>query len=154
MPENRHAGRNQEELRQDIGIKELLGVILLVIGAFVACWVFLNVYAIFTDPQELTSFQKLVSGKLESVASAGGKEVKLLMPPEILAYIIPILLLAIGVSVAGVLINGGVNLLCGGYQRFLTRVARLENKMMRKVENVQDLVKETSDEMRKKRHNS
>ncbi len=141
MYQNQSDRENRDLLGRDIAIREALGIILVVIGTGVALWVFANVYEMFTGPQKLTAFQKLVSQNLERSRSTRDSHVKPLIPPEYLAYLTPILLLGIGVSIAGVLIAGGVGLAHGAYQKFSLRVARSEDKTLRAVQDVKDWIR-------------
>ncbi len=137
-----HSSReNQDLFGRVIGIREALGIILVVVGVGLALWVFANVYEIFTSPQKLTAFQKLMSQTVEGSLSTKDSHVKLVIPPEFLAYLIPILLLGIGASIAGILITGGVGLAHGAYQKFSLRVARSEDKTLRAVQDVKDWIK-------------
>ena len=124
-----------------IGIREALGIVLVVVGAGMAVWIFANAYEVYTSPQKLTPFQKLVSQTVEGSLSTKDSHVKLVIPPEFLAYLIPILLLGIGASIAGVLITGGVGLAHGAYQKFSLRVARSEDKTLRAVQDVKDWIR-------------
>lgn len=148
MHENHSDQEKHEPFGRVIGIRETLGIILVVIGTGVALWVFANVYEIFTSPQKLTAYQKLVSQNPEGSLATKDSSVKLVIPPKFLAYLIPILLLGIGVSIAGILITGGVGLAHGAYQKFSLRVARSEDKTLRAVQHLKDWIK-NRDEGRK-----
>lgn len=140
MHQNHSDLEKQEPFGRGIGIRETLGIILVIIGVGVALWVFSNVYDIFTGPEKLTAYQKLVSRSLEGSLSTKDSHVKLVIPPEFLAYLIPILLLGIGVSIAGILITGGVGLAHGAYRQFSLRLARSEDKTLRAVQNLKDWI--------------
>lgn len=132
----------QKDSEQNAGLK-YFGFILILTGALIAFWVFLNVYKIFTHPEEMVRFQQLVSSQLEALVSSEKEEVKVIIPGEVLAYIVPLFLLMIAVGVASVFIKGGVSLLYGSFQRFLLRIARLEHKMGREIDSVKDSIKES-----------
>lgn len=82
-------------------------------GALVILWVVWNVYQIFTNPALLTPFQSLVSATLETKLSYNNGEIALLIPPAILAYAIPLLLLSTAMGADSILLNGGIQLLTG-----------------------------------------
>ena len=108
---NRINPEDQNVFGRDIGVREGLGIVLVLIGVAVALWVFSNVYEIFSNPQKLTTFQKLVSQGAEGSFSTKDSSVKLVIPPGFLNYLIPILLLGLGTSIGATLITGGVGLI-------------------------------------------
>jgi hypothetical protein len=141
---SQHQRETPRDSQQNIGLKDYLGCIFILTGALIAFWVFLNVYKIFTNPQEMVRFQQLVSSQLETLVSSEKGEVKVVIPREVLAYIVPLFLLMIGVGVAGVFIKGGVSLLYGSFQRFLMRIARLEQKIEKEFQSIKDSFKKES----------
>ena len=132
----------QYELEKDsqgtVGVKNLLGFFLVLCGVMIAFWVFWNVYELFTRPEELTRFQQLVSGCLETIVSFSEQEARLVIPPEFLAYVVPLILLIIAASVAGILITGGINLTNSSFQRFSRRIGKLEYKLKRRIDAVRN----------------
>jgi hypothetical protein len=92
-------------------LKNLVGYSLVIIGVVTILWVVVNVVSMFEDPEKLTPFQRLVSSKLESSISFENERVLLLIPPEFLAYFIPISLLSIAVAAAKIVVTGGIKLL-------------------------------------------
>lgn len=115
MSEEQH--RLAEDSQGRLPIRETLGCVLTVCGVAIVFWVFWHVYKLFTRPEELTRFQQLVSDCLETVVSSTEGEVKLVVPPEVLAYVIPLVLLIIATSVGGILITAGIKLICSQYQK-------------------------------------
>lgn len=81
--------------------KDAIGFLLLFLGAGIALWAFLTAYGIFNEPGKLAPFQDLVSRRLESTFATDTEQVKLVIPPELLAYIVPLALLSIIVGIAG-----------------------------------------------------
>ncbi|MEW6350060.1 MAG: hypothetical protein AB1646_13420 [Thermodesulfobacteriota bacterium] len=140
MDENRFPDRDRA-LDPPVGVREALGIALVIIGAAMAIWVFAQVYGMFRDPHKLTPFKKLVSDHLEGSFSGADVNAKLVIPREFLAYVIPILLLVVASGVASILVTGGANLAYGGYQRFLTRVSALEFKLNRAIDGVKDVIR-------------
>lgn len=108
MSQNPTAKDIEDLFINGIGIRQVLGFVFAFIGVVMAIWLFSEVYELLTSPQKLTAFQKLVSQTMEGSLSTGDSRVKLVIPPEILAYLIPILLLGIGARIAGMLITGGL----------------------------------------------
>jgi len=107
-----------------------LGILLVILGLIVACYVAFNTYTIFTEPHRLTVFQRLITDRIEATTEPTEKtgETRLVIPPELLSYAIPIALLAIGVSISGVLIGGGAKLLNGNFQQVSRRLSALKQK--------------------------
>ncbi|MBN2210363.1 MAG: hypothetical protein JW709_03115 [Sedimentisphaerales bacterium] len=107
------AGHNEGSHAQNsIGIRKILGLVLIIGGVVIALWVFLNVYSLFTEPDRLTPFQELVSGQLEAkINYANQEETKVEIPAEFLSYLVPLILLAIAVKIAGSFLSSGVRLL-------------------------------------------
>jgi hypothetical protein len=130
--------RNSE---QGPSAKEYIGWALIALGVLIALWVLLNAYRLFTDPQQLTRFQELVSGELETIGSSEAKEVKVVIPREILSYFVALMLLSIALGIASVFITAGVRLVEAGYQRFLRRVSTLEYKLSSKIDAIKDSLK-------------
>jgi hypothetical protein len=91
--------------------------VLAVCGVAIVFWVFWNVYKLFTRPEELTRFQQLVSDCLETIVSSTEGQVKLVVPPQVLAYVIPLILLMIATSVGGILITAGIKLIYGQFRK-------------------------------------
>ena len=144
MIEPEYGRPTNESFGQGFGIAGVIGIVLVILGILVAGWVFLNVYDMFTEPEKLTKFQKLITTNIEGSLSANDSNVKIVIPAELLAYIIPLILLGIASGIAGIFITGGANLAYGGYQRFLMRVSRLEHNVVRSVDSVKDVIKQGS----------
>jgi positive regulator of sigma E activity len=95
-----------------IGIKELIAMTLIILGITIGIWVFLNASKMFTNPENISSFQHLVKNNIDTTITIKEKEtVKVIVAPELISYLIPILLLMLCVSVAGIFVAGGVKLL-------------------------------------------
>jgi len=88
-------------------LKNGIGYLLILSGLGAAFGVLLEIYALFTDPQELAFFRQLFPDRL-AISWEGGL---VSVPPEILAYALPIVLLSIAVGIANTLIGAGSNLL-------------------------------------------
>ena len=128
------------DVQQTMKTKDALGVILVFAGMFVAFWVFWRILKIFADPREMMSFQQIVSGSLEGEAPTENGKAKLVIPREILAYVVPLALLLIAAGVAKLLITGGVHLLYGDIQKVMVRVAGLQYALDRKVNDLREKV--------------
>jgi len=88
-------------------LKNGLGYLLILSGLGTALGVLLEIYALFVDPTELAFFRQLFPERL-AISWEGGL---IAVPSEVLAYILPIVLLSIAVGIANTLINAGMNLL-------------------------------------------
>jgi len=121
--------RYDEEREQHIGPapSKVLAFVLIAAGVVIALWSFFQVYTIFTDPEELTVFQQLVSDEVTFKMTIDGDEVRVEPAPEVLAYIIPLLLLAVAVSVARLFITGGVNLYHGNLRKLTLKISNMES---------------------------
>jgi len=121
--------RYEEEREQHIGPAphRLLAFVLIGIGVVIALWAFVQVYNIFTNPEELTVFQQLVSDEVTFKMTIDDEEVRVEPAPEVLAYIIPLLLLAVAVSVARLFITGGVNLYHSNLRKLMLKVNNMES---------------------------
>ena len=122
----------------DWTVRTTLSVVLIAAGVIVAFWAFMQVYKIFTHPEELTVFQELVSDEITMRLSADNNEFRVLIPPEFIAYVIPIMLLAIAVSIAGLFIRGGVNLLAGDARKLTLKFAGLESAVQKHMAGLKD----------------
>lgn len=96
-----------ETMYRPVNLKNGLGYLLILSGLGAAFGVLMEIYALFTDPRELAFFRQLFPDRL-AISWEGGL---IAVPPEILAYILPIILLSIAVGIANTLISSGMNLL-------------------------------------------
>lgn len=121
--------RYDEEREQHIGPAphRMLAFALIAIGVVIALWSFVQVYNIFTNPEELTVFQQLVSDEVTFKMTIDDEEVRVEPAPEVLAYIIPLMLLAVAVSVARMFITGGVNLYHSNLRKLMLKVSNMES---------------------------
>jgi len=132
----------EHNLQKTMGVRDYLGYLLVICGVSIAFWVFLNVYSLFTEPEKLTPFQKLVSSSLETIISpADNKSVKIVIPSEILSYFVPLILLTTAVGVAGILVTGGIRLLDGDIQRLSRRIAAMGSKLRTRMDRIQDTLR-------------
>jgi hypothetical protein len=121
--------RYDEEREQGISPapQKMLAFGLIAIGVVIALWSFGQVYNIFTNPEELTVFQQLVSDEVTFKMTIDDEEVRVEPAPEVLAYIIPLLLLAVAVSIAKLFITAGVNLYHSNLRKLMLRVNSMES---------------------------
>src|SRR5512137_1154369 len=84
-----------------VNLKNGLGYLLILGGAGAALGVLFEIYSLFVDPRELAYFRQLFPDRL-SIGWEGGL---LTIPPEVLAYLLPIILLSIAVGIANTLIS-------------------------------------------------
>lgn len=122
------------------GFKEVLGYLLVILGAAMAIWVFLNVYTMFNSPEKLTEFKGLVSGSAEAIVSASeSKEVKVIVPAEVLSLFLAVFLLAVAGGIAGVFIKGGTRLLDGDIQRIARRISTAASTLGDRIGRLEDV---------------
>ncbi len=88
-------------------LKNGLGYLLILIGVGAAVGVLFEIYTLFISPQELAIFQQLFPNQL-TISWDGGH---LTLPPEILAFGLPFVLLSIAGGMANTLIRAGTNLI-------------------------------------------
>ncbi len=100
-------GSQFDTLYKPLNLKNGLGYLLILSGLGAALGILLEIYSLFVDPKELAFFRQLFPDRL-SIGWEGGL---LTVPPEILAYGLPIVLLSIAVGIANTLISAGMNLL-------------------------------------------
>jgi len=141
MYDERYEQPERREEGPAIGIKDVVGFILVLIGSIIGLWVFFSAYSLFTDPQELLPFQELVSGELQAHSKLESNEADITVPPQFFSYIIPILLLMVCAGIAGMFVKGGVGLVYGSYQRFLNKLSSLELRMGKKIESIGEEIK-------------
>ena len=110
MIENQWPAENKHKFA--MGIKERIAIALIVIGTIIGGWIILNVFRMYHNPMHISKYQQLVKNNISTTITIKEKEeIKVIVTPEIISYIIPIFLLIIGVSVAGMFIKGGIKLL-------------------------------------------
>ena len=121
--------RYDEEREQGFGPapQKILAFVLIGIGVVIALWSFGQVYNIFTDPQELSVFQQLVSDEVTFKMTIDDDEVRVEPAPEVLAYIIPLMLLAVAVAVARLFITSGINLYHGNLRKLMLKITNMES---------------------------
>ena len=128
--------------QKTMGVRDYLGFVLVIFGVSIAFWVFINVYSLFTEPEKLTPFQKLVSSNLETIISLSDKEaVKLVIPAEVFSYFVPLILLTTAAGIGGMFISGGIKLLDSDVQRISRRIATMGSKLRTKMDSVQEVLR-------------
>jgi hypothetical protein len=95
----------------------------------------------FNNPMHISKYQQLVKNNISTTITIKEKEeIKVIVTPEIISYIIPIFLLIIGVSVAGMFIKGGVKLLSPGIgylkENINTNFEKLTNSIEKKINQI------------------
>lgn len=93
-----------------VNLKSGLGYLLILCGAGAAVGVLFEIYSLFVDPRELAYFRQLFPDRL----AFGWEGGLVTIPPEVLAYLLPIILLSIAVGIANTLISTGMNLVQRG----------------------------------------
>jgi hypothetical protein len=91
---------------EEINSNNRIGYILILLGIATALGILIEICAIFNDPNHLIDFSKLFTEKLIINLSKDN----IIIPSEILAYLLPVILLSIASGIASALISGGVAL--------------------------------------------
>lgn len=94
-------------------LKIFLGVCLIVAGVLVYSWVFVNVYKIFSDPQNITPFKQIFPTTEEGAKIRIDNE-DYVLPQSVvnfMAYIVAIFLLLIAVKIGSETLSKGFYLL-------------------------------------------
>lgn len=139
--QNMKAGENVFEtialiFRNVVGFAMVLG------GIAIGVWVFSQIYNAVFDPGKLSVFKNLVPSDIEFVAEIADSNARITIPGEFLAYLIPIMLLAMAVNIGISISKNGVNLLYGNLQKLLLKVIDLEHQAGKHVDaRVSPLVK-------------
>jgi len=135
------AGEHEDDSYQTVwGPRQVVGCFLILVGTVMGFWVFMQVYGIFTAPDKLTLYQQLVSDYLETRLVIEEEEVsKLILPAEVLAYFIPILLLLVGIGVAKMFITGGVGLLRRNVRAPFPAIRSAVSQQIGQTENKEDV---------------
>ena len=136
-----YAGEHEEQgIQTTWGPRQVVGCFLILVGTVMGFWLFMQVYDIFTAPEKLTLYQQLVSDYLETRLVIEGEEVsKLILPAEVLAYFIPILLLLVGLAVAKMFISGGVGLLRRNVQVSPPAIRSIASPQISQMDSKQEL---------------
>ena len=125
-----------EEKDNNIPIKEIIGILMIVIGSFIALWIFINVLNLFNNPANFERFQDLIKTDFTFQSSTDNRETVIFIPAVLLSYLFPILLMSIAVSVAGLFIRYGVELIYGSYQKYKMKLSSVEYKLGRKLDDL------------------
>jgi|GEM_PF-1775485 len=145
MPDHRaleenNMNDNDEQVGSIKDAKNIAGFILLFLGVCIALWVFINAYSTFNNPSKLTMFQNLISNRLEATFSADDSVSKLVIPPEILAYFIPLIILSIAVGVAGIFVTGGIKLLDSDLHLLIRKFDTFKYQINNKLESFKNAI--------------
>jgi hypothetical protein len=84
-----------------------IGYLLIFCGLGAALGILLEIYALFVDPQQLVTFKQLFPEQLTISWTDG----LITVPAEVLAYLLPLLLLSMAGGIASSLINAGTGLI-------------------------------------------
>ena len=119
------------------GLKNVLGLALVIVGALMGAWVFMKIVAIFKDPTGMEVFEQLVPKDITISVGGGEKARKMVLPPVLFhmaAYGLAGLLLLAATGLCGAFIGGGVNLLQGSLARLEMRLSSRLEKLGKKIE--------------------
>lgn len=101
-----------ERTDQIAAVKTIIGVCLIIAGVLVYSWVFLSVYRIFTDPQNLVSFKQILPAG-EEAATIEIDNDDIVIPQGIMnfmAYLVAIFLMLIAAKIGGEILSKGMYL--------------------------------------------
>jgi len=127
----------QYGFHEGMGYRSVLGLLLLIAGAGIAIWVFVNVYQVYNAPSKLARFQWLAPEGLGATMKYEGKEVEFKIPEEFLVYGLPIGLLLISGGIASILLRAGVRLLNSDLRRKSKRHGIFKNRLNAKIDDLQ-----------------
>lgn len=121
-----------------------IGFILIAIGVIVALWAFSSAYRMFTNPEEIEVFQRIVpeTPELRSLDIEGERVLLPLGLFSFMAYVIGCFLLLVAGSIGGAFITGGVRLL-------QPSVARLERILRREIEGLGARIEDVAGRLKK-----
>jgi len=125
-----------EEKENNISIKEIIGILMIVIGSVIALWIFKNVIDLFNNPENFERFQNLVKTDFTFQSASENRETVIFLPAVLLSYLFPVILMSIAVSIAGLFIRYGVELVYGSYQRYKMKLSSVEYKLGRKLDDL------------------
>lgn len=145
MPEEQYT--SSETYEPIKGLRNFIGLILIVVGAIIAIWVIFNVYKMITNPYHLEVFKHIIPDRDEiRELDIDGK--KVVLPKGIfhfMSYLIGIFLLSLAVSIAVALIKGGVDLLMSSFQRLELKMTKEFSKLKTKIDETKTLIRKKSD---------
>ena len=129
------------------GFKKFLGIILIAAGAIIALWAIINIYYIFTNPQQLEVFKQIIpdSPKIRELDIDGKK---VILPEGVflfMSYGIGCFLLFIAAMIGTGFITGGVNLLMSSYQRLEAKINKEIGNLKKKIDEAKALIMRKSD---------
>ena len=93
-------------LFRQLNLDNSIGYVLIFCGLAATLVVLLEIYMLFTQPQQLVTFRQLFPEQV-TISWADGQ---LTLPAEVLAYLLPLILLSMAGGIAGSLINAGTGL--------------------------------------------
>jgi len=129
------------------GLRNFIGIALIVIGVIIAAWVIINVYSIVTNPYHLEVFKQIIPDRDEiRELDINGK--KVVLPKGVfhfMSYLIGIFLFSLAVSIAVTLIKGGVDLLMSSFQKLELKITKEIGSLKRKIDETKNLIKKKSD---------
>jgi hypothetical protein len=127
--------------------KNIFGALLIIAGVLIAIWVFMNLYRIFTNPQEIEVFKQIVPDNPElRTLDIDGK--KVLLPLGIFhffAYSICGLLLLVGGLMSTGFISSGVNLLIGNVMRIEMSINKAIEGLKKRLDEIKEQFSKTTD---------
>jgi hypothetical protein len=141
----------KEERREEkeIGerLREIFGAVILIVGVFIAVWVCINLFRIFTNPRSLEVFREIIpSSPSLRVLEIDGKEV--LLPESIFsffAYVIGLAILFVTGMIATSFISSGINLMVGNVMRVEMRINRAIEGLKKRIDDIREQVSRKSD---------
>ncbi len=141
----RESSESEEFYRR---LRTATGLLLISIGVLVALWAFMNVYKVFTNPDEIEVFRKIVpqSSELRELDIEGDKIVLPVGLFSFMAYSIGCLLLLIAGMIGGAFITGGVNLLQPAVMKLDRRMKAEAVSLRARIEQLGEMLKKEEKE--------
>ena len=125
-----------EDKEYNIHAKEIIGILLIIIGTSIALWIFKSVIDLFNNPANFERFQDLINTDFTFQSATENRETVIFLPAVLLSYLFPILLLSIAASIAKMFVRYGVELIYGAYQKYKKKLSSVEYKLGRKIEDL------------------
>ena len=137
------SGEQSDAMRS---LKNICGALLIAAGVLIAIWIFMNLYRIFTNPQEIEVFNRIVPDNPElRTLDIDGK--KVLLPLGIFhffAYGICGFLLLVGGLMSTGFISSGVNLLIGNVMKIEMRINKAIEDLKKRLDEIKEQFSKTT----------
>jgi uncharacterized membrane protein len=138
ISEERYGGAESEDPM--LHVRTTIGFVLIAIGLVIALWTFSNTYRMFTKPEQLEVFNRVVSTNPESMEMEleGSKVLLPIAAFQFMAYTVGCSLLFVAGIIGLGLVSSGAAMLGGISRRFELRVDRKIEILRKKMDEVKE----------------